>query len=206
MIGDAIDNYQIFVLNADLTSVLLGGTGELYVGGAGLARGYHSKPDITRSCFIESSSYKSRLYRTDDIARFTAPERIKFLGRIDNQVKVRGHRIELKDVETVIETHEQICAAIVVSFDGRLVVYCVRNTNGEQQVNQQLNLASFLRPWLAERFPIYMLPALFVELDALSITLNSKIDRNALSDSVTVMKSQAGSAPFTDLEREILKI
>lgn len=127
-IGDPIDNARVYLLDADLSPVPFGSTGEIYLGGAGVANGYRNKPDLTKSRFPTNSFHKGIMYRTGDLGRFVAPGKIVMIGRADNQVKIRGHRIELGDIEAAITDHEDISTAVVVNRDGRLIAYCVRKS------------------------------------------------------------------------------
>ena len=129
VIGRPIANYRLYVLGEDLSPVPPGSDGELYIGGAGLARGYHNKPEITRSRFLDNPFHKGLLYRTGDIARFEDAERLSVLGRADGQVKIRGHRIELGDIEAAITDHSDMSEAVAISRDDRLVAYCVQDAS-----------------------------------------------------------------------------
>lgn len=129
VIGSPIANTQLYVLDADRSPVPLGCVGELYIGGAGVARGYHNNAELTRSRFLDNPFRPgTRLYQTGDLARFITPENLSVLGRTDDQVKIRGYRIELGDIETAITNHGDVSKAVVVSRDDRLVAYCVRES------------------------------------------------------------------------------
>lgn len=178
-IGKPIANTQIFMLNEQLNPVPLGETGELCIGGDGVARGYWNRPELTAERFVMLPALSSqRIYRTGDLARFLPDGNIEFLGRADFQVKLRGHRIELGEIEALLEKQPGIRQAVVVlredrEGDKRLVVYCVADeaaTNG----------SAALRPALAAALPDYMVPSAFVFLDAMPLTGNGKTDRKAL--------------------------
>ncbi|KAL7940419.1 polyketide synthase [Trichoderma barbatum] len=205
LIGDPIANYQLYVLDEDLALAPAGHAGELYIGGAGLARGYRNLPELTQSRFLDNPFHPGQLYRTGDLARFLAPGRLSVLGRIDDQVKIRGYRIELGDVEATIRSHEGILGVVVTSRDDRLVAYCVRSAKAREH---RSSLNEMLRGWVSERLPDYMVPALFVELDAFPMTLNGKIDRKALPDPVAAIRPELGPAaePATDLEHRIVAL
>jgi amino acid adenylation domain-containing protein len=205
LIGDAIANYQLYVLDEELAPAPTGRSGELYIGGAGLARGYSNLPELTQSRFLDNPFHPGRLYRTGDLARFLAPGRLSVLGRIDDQVKIRGYRIELGDIEATIRRHEGISGVVVTSHDDRLVAYCVRSATAREH---QSSLNEMLRGWVSERLPDYMVPALFVELDVFPTTLNGKIDRKALPDPVAAIRPELGPAaePATDLEHRIVAL
>ncbi|KAI1637423.1 hypothetical protein F4809DRAFT_640478 [Biscogniauxia mediterranea] len=136
-----------------------------------------------------------------------APGKLSVLGRIDRQVKIRGHRIELGDIEAAIAEREDISGAVVVCRDDRLVAYCVKQVglSGSQAETAEA-LDRILRPWLVERLPTYMVPAFFVEMEAFPVTINGKIDRNALPDPVASIQTTGDMKPATELEYQILTI
>ena len=177
-IGRPISNTQIYILDPQLQPVPIGVAGELHIGGAGLAHGYLHRPDLTATKFIPSPFDPGmRLYKTGDLARYRADGTLEFLGRIDYQVKIRGYRIELEEIEAVIATHPLIREVVVIARedapgDKHLVAYFV--------ARQPNHNPSELREFVKEQLPDYMLPSLFVELDALPLTSNGKIDRKAL--------------------------
>src|SRR5262249_29457106 len=156
-------NTQVYVLDARLEPVPSGVKGELYLGGAGLARGYWQQAGLTAERFVPNPYGESgtRLYRTGDLVRYLPDGELEFLGRIDSQVKLRGYRIELGEIEAVLRAHERVREALVQVRDlesGRqLVAYVVPNT-GDDPVKQ-------LRSYLRERLPEYMVPAAFVKLE-----------------------------------------
>jgi acyl carrier protein len=154
--------------------------GELAIAGDGLGRGYIDRPEWTAERFVPNAfgDSGSRLYRTGDLARWSASGHIEFLGRMDQQVKVRGYRIEPGEVEAVLGEHPAVRAVAVVaradrSGDRRLVAYVVGRAGEE-------GLAAALRAFMAERLPAYLVPAGFVVLDALPLSANGKLDRSAL--------------------------
>ncbi|WP_212528049.1 polyketide synthase [Actinospica durhamensis] len=126
VIGTPIANTQLYVLDANLMPVPAGFPGELCIGGAGVARGYHGDAEQTGSRFVANPFHPGSLYRTGDVARFVAPDALSVLGRNDGQVKLRGHRIELGDIEAALASHEEIARAVVIGRDEQLVAYCVR--------------------------------------------------------------------------------
>ncbi|KAH7007558.1 polyketide synthase [Ilyonectria destructans] len=199
-------NGRLYVLGEDMLPVAMGSPGELYIGGASVARGYRNNPELTQSRFLDNPFHEGRFYGTGDLACFTGPGKLSILGRIDSQIKVRGYRVESGDVEAAITDHWYVSGAVVVNRDDRLVAYCVRDAKVPVvEETSQVVLDSILRPWLAERLPAYMVPALFVELDALPMTLNGKIDRKALPDPVAVSKPVT-TKPATELEHDVLAI
>jgi amino acid adenylation domain-containing protein len=180
-IGRPIANAQVYVLDPDMRPVPIGAPGELYVGGAGLARGYLNRDDLTAARFIANpfcDEPGARLYKTGDLARWLPDGRLEFLGRIDRQVKINGHRIELEEVEAALGAHPEVRQAAVEMRedspgDKRLLAFIVGAPGSV------LPLRS-LRDFLGERLPSFMLPSAFVELDALPLTPHGKIDRAAL--------------------------
>ena len=182
-IGRPISNTTVYVLDSDFQPVPLGATGELYIGGEGLARGYFYRPDLTAESFLPNpfTGFGSRLYRTGDMVRYSAHGVLDFLGRVDFQVKVRGYRIELEEIETALLSHPDIRQAVVVTQpeprgDKRLVAYIVGSGHSQPD-------SAKVREHLSLSLPEYMVPSVFVPLDALPLTANGKVDRRALPSS-----------------------
>jgi len=181
LIGQAIANTQIYVLDECIQPVPIGVAGEMYISGAGLARGYLNRPELSAERFIPnplSTNSGVRLYKTGDLARYLPNGQLEYLGRIDHQVKIRGFRIELGEIEAVLGQHPKVRETVVlaredVPGDKRLVAYIVSN-------QEQTPSVSDLRSWLQEKLPEYMVPAAFVFLQALPLTSNGKVDRRAL--------------------------
>ncbi len=179
-IGRPISNTRTYLLDRTGQPVPIGVPGEIYLGGAGLARGYLKRPEHTAKAFLPdpfSGSSGARLYKTGDLGRYLEDGKIEYLGRSDNQVKVRGYRIELGEIEAVLRKHPFVREVAVVVRQGKLVGYVV--VSPEHLVNGT-KLGSELRSFLQTKLPGYMSPALFVELDALPLTPNGKVDRRAL--------------------------
>ena len=180
-VGRPVANTQIYVLGPQLQPVPVGVTGEVYIGGPGVARSYFNCPDLTAERFVPnpfSVNAGARLYQTGDLARFLADGNIEYIGRNDFQVKIRGYRIELAEVELVLAQHPNVREAVVVATetnrgDKRLNAYVVLNERETAKAKQ-------LKEFLQERLPEYMLPSSFVVLDALPLTATGKVDRNAL--------------------------
>src|SRR5262249_18363823 len=150
-----------------------GATGELYIGGLGVARGYHRRPELTEASFIESPFSSSKLYRTGDLVRYRSDGVLEFLGRQDDQVKVRGYRIELGEIEATLATHANVRGGAVVLRENRLVAYVVAR-------QAPAPTSSELRAHAQSSLPPYMVPAVFVVLDELPLRESGKVDRAAL--------------------------
>ncbi|KAA3617203.1 MAG: amino acid adenylation domain-containing protein [Calditrichaeota bacterium] len=181
-IGKANGNFQLYVLDRNGFLCPVGVAGELCVGGVGLARGYHNRPDLTAEKFIPdtfSGKMGERLYRTGDLVRYLPDGNIDFLGRIDHQVKVRGFRIELGEIEASLREIREIVDVIVLAREDkpgekRLVAYFVSSDTEKTTI-------PMLREILKSSLPDYMVPSVFMPLDAMPLTPNGKIDRKVLS-------------------------
>jgi natural product biosynthesis luciferase-like monooxygenase protein len=180
-IGQPITNTQIYILDRHFQPLPVGLAGELHIAGAGLALGYFGHPDLTALRFIPNlfgHEPGARLYQTGDLARYLQDGSIEFLGRLDQQVKVRGFRIELEEIEAVLSEHHGVREAVVtvredVPGDKRLVAYLVPPP-------QQLHNSEQLEIFLRRKLPNYMIPSSFVVLDKLPMTSNGKVDRKGL--------------------------
>jgi acyl-CoA synthetase (AMP-forming)/AMP-acid ligase II/acyl carrier protein len=204
-IGRPIANTQAYLLSSNLQPVPLRVSGELHLGGGGLARGYLHRPDLTAEKFIPDpfgSRSGSRLYRTGDLARYLDDGNLEFQGRRDHQVKIRGFRIELGEIEAALKAHPSVRDAVVLArqdglpdsspsrpADKRLVGYVVVESQPGPETAE-------LRNYLKERLPEYMVPAVFVTLDSLPLTPNGKLDRKALPEP---------DKTRTDLERTLVE-
>lgn len=200
-IGRPVANTQIYVLDSQLQPAPIGVTGEVYIGGDGVARGYLNHPDQAAERFIPhpfSAKPGARLYRTGDLARFLANGNIEYAGRNDFQVKIRGYRIELGEIELALAQHPQVKDAVVLAGE-RLTAYVVLNEAGTATAKQ-------LKEFLKERLPEYMLPSSFVMLDTLPLTTTGKVDRNALSNQINVETEETYLAPQTALEQVLAGI
>jgi amino acid adenylation domain-containing protein/non-ribosomal peptide synthase protein (TIGR01720 family) len=207
VIGVPIPDLQIYILDARREPVPIGVPGEMYVGGAGLARGYLRRPELTDERFIPdhlSGRAGSRLYRTGDLARYLPGWDIEYLGRVDNQVKIRGFRIELGEIESVLCKHPAVREAVVLAREDvpgskRLVGYIVHSGLAPE--------LSSLREYLKKTLPEYMVPAAFVVLEHLPLTNNGKVDRKALPVPDEQRPELAGyAAPRTPVEEKLASI
>jgi thioesterase domain-containing protein len=201
-IGTPVPNTRVYILDRHLRPSPVGVAGELFIGGAGLARGYRDRAELTAERFVADpfAADGSRLYRSGDRARWRSDGQVEFLGRVDHQVKVRGFRIEPGEVEAALTAHPGVSAAAVIA-DGeganrRLVAYAVTDS------------AADLRRFLKDRVPEHLIPAVFVELDALPLTSNGKLDRAALPAPDSARPDQADRyvAPATPVEETLAEI
>ncbi|MFG2375584.1 amino acid adenylation domain-containing protein [Streptomyces sp. NPDC048504] len=184
-IGAPLDNTQLYVLDPQGRAVEPSFPGELWIGGEGLAVGYWDRPELTEERFVTGlpAAPERRLYRTGDRARWSSEGRLLHHGRLDNQVKLRGYRIELSEVETVLEAVEGVSTAVVVVRDDRLVAYLLAENGAELR-------PSDVRSAAGVSLPPYMVPGIVMVLDELPLTANKKIDRNRLPE--PVVSSDAG--------------
>ena len=216
-IGHPIANTQVYVLDAHMQPVPIGVPGELYLGGHGLARGYLRRPELTAERFVRdpfSRRPDARLYRTGDVARYRPDGNIEFLGRRDDQIKMRGFRIELGEIETTLAEHPAVRQTAVLARDDllqgpsatpgaerRLVAYVVAKEMPAPPVSE-------LRSFLRDKLPEYMLPSVFVFLDAFPLTPSGKINRRALPapDSTRPELETGYVAPQTATEGRLAEI
>ena len=206
-IGRPIANTQIYILDRHGQPAPIGVPGELYIGGAGVARGYNNRPELTAERFVPdpfSPDPDARLYRTGDLARWLADGRIDCLGRLDQQVKLRGFRIELGDIEAALSRApgvKQAVALIAGEEEKRLVAFLVPHGGEQPRVAE-------LRDFLHERLPAYMVPGAFVVLEALPLTPNGKIDRRALPalEQAAPGEQRAFVAPRNPYEEQVAAI
>ena len=206
-IGRPIANTRIYLLDKALELVPIGVPGQLYVAGAGLARGYHQRPDLTAERFIPdpfASEPGARMYMTGDLARYLPDGNIEFLGRTDDQVKIRGMRVEPGEVEAALLEHPTVREAAVVAHQtpatGLTLVAYVAPPPGRTVVVDELRLS------LRERLPQHMVPSAFVVLDALPRLPNGKLDRRALPAPDSTRPALDFAAPRSPMERQIAEI
>lgn len=200
-IGEAIPTLSCYVLDRHLRPVPRGVAGELYVGGEGVARGYLNRPELTAERFLDNPLRPGeRLYRSGDWVRRTADGEMEYLGRIDHQVKIRGFRIELGEIENRLQQHPDISEASVLAVEG---------AGGEKELRGYIAAGRELEPaelrrHLAAALPDYMIPATYVRLDRLPLTVNGKVDRRALLQLEPQRRSGGdGDAPGSERERQI---
>ncbi|MBW4548499.1 MAG: amino acid adenylation domain-containing protein [Symplocastrum torsivum CPER-KK1] len=207
--GKPLANQQFYILDSQLQPVPIGVTGELHIGGDGLARCYFNRPELTQERFIPnplSDTSGTRLYKTGDLGRYLPDGNIEFLGRLDHQVKIRGFRIELGEIETVLTQHPQVRETLIVAREDRpgnkyLVAYVIPQKGQAPTINE-------LRSFLKQTLPDYMVPSAFVMLDLLPLTPNGKIDRKALPipDQTSQELEKTFVAPRNELERQLTKV
>jgi amino acid adenylation domain-containing protein len=208
-IGRPITNVQVYVLDHDLNPAPVGVMGEIYIGGDGVARGYINHPELTADRFVPNPFSKeegARLYRTGDRGRFLPGGEIECAGRVDHQVKLRGNRVELGEIETALATHEAVSEVVVTlredqPGDQRLVAYFVPVRNVQPQAGE-------LRDHLSKKLPEYMIPASIVPLKSFPLTRNGKVDRFKLPapDEIELQQSKTFVGPRTPVEEIVADI
>jgi amino acid adenylation domain-containing protein len=201
-IGRPIANTRFYLLDAHLQPVPTGVPGELHIGGDGVARGYLNRPELTAEKFIKNPfSEDGRLYKTGDLARYHADGTLECLGRNDFQIKLRGHRIDLGEIESVLRRYPNVCDAVVLldqRGEKRLVAYLQRTTHPSPD-------AGILQQFLKTKLPDYMIPSVFVVLDRFPLTPNGKINRKALpAPAVERPESKHGFTPPRTVTEEAL--
>jgi amino acid adenylation domain-containing protein len=207
-IGRPIANIRVYLLDAALGPVPIGERGELYIGGLGVAHGYLNRPTLTAEKFVRdpfATESGARLYRTGDMARYRPDGQIEFLGREDDQVKIRGFRVEPGEIEEALGRHAAVReAAVIASEDGtgekRLIAYVV--------LAKGLGISEpELRAYLSEQLPDYMVPSVFVILEAMPVTANGKLDRQNLPKPAAHNEPESEATNGSDpLQRRVLKI
>ncbi|RML33534.1 non-ribosomal peptide synthetase, partial [Pseudomonas syringae] len=205
-IGKPVGNTQFYLLDAQMQPVPLGVPGEIHIGGAGVARGYLNRDDLTAERFLSdpfSKDPNARMYKTGDLGRWLADGNIEYLGRNDDQIKIRGFRIELGEIEVCLARHEALKEAVVIARedvpgDKRLVAYFTADS--------ELNL-DVLREYLLGQLPDYMVPVAYVRLESLPLTPNGKLDRKALpAPDQMALVSREYEAPQGTTEKAIANI
>jgi amino acid adenylation domain-containing protein len=219
-IGRPIANTQVYLLDENLSPVSAGEAGELFIGGKGVARGYLHRPEITVEKFLElpvAGGRPARFYRTGDLCRYRPDGNLEFVGRRDQQVKIRGHRIELGEIESVLLAHPDVGETAVIVHEEepgerRLAAYVVPRSTpwqkaGETPAAAEQRIVSRLRSHLQDRLPDYMMPGTFMLLDRFELTTNGKISHAALPAPVQ-NRAAAGAfvAPRTSTEKLLCEI
>jgi acyl-coenzyme A synthetase/AMP-(fatty) acid ligase/acyl carrier protein len=205
-IGKPIDNMQVYILDANLAPVPVDRLGEIYIGGAGVARGYRNDPQLTTQKFIRNpfgSNPEDRLYRTGDFGYFLEDGRIAFAGRADDQVKIRARRVQTDEIVAVLSRHPAVQASAVVPREDAtgnrfLAAYVIAKPESELTSR---DLREFLRTFLPE----FMVPTMFVQIDELPLTSHGKIDRQALPAPTceNALRDEIFTPPRTELETQV---
>jgi acyl-coenzyme A synthetase/AMP-(fatty) acid ligase/acyl carrier protein len=208
-IGGPIANTQIYILDAARQPVPVGVTGEIWIAGAGVATGYHRRPELTAERFVAdpfSTAPGARMYRTGDLGRWLPDGRIVHLGRMDSQVKIRGFRIELGEIEAALNANPSIVHSVVIARearagDVRLIAYVVVRDDADLTVSE-------MRRHLRSILPQYMIPSVIMTLAELPLTSNGKLNRLALPDPFksVVGEDDVGEPPAPGMEQEIAQI
>jgi amino acid adenylation domain-containing protein len=204
-IGRPLANVTVHVLDSHLQPVATGTTGELYIGGHGVARGYHNRQDLTAASFLSdlfSSESGARLYKTGDLVRTLPDGSLEFCGRIDNQVKIHGYRIELEEIEEQLRTFPQMGAVAVAAVD--------RGDDDRRIVawfeSKETVSPAHIREFLRKRLPSYMIPSEFRQVASMPLNESGKIDRKALSAGCCPIDSKVVPEPATDMESQLRHI
>jgi amino acid adenylation domain-containing protein len=204
-LGRPLANTRAYILDSGLEPVSIGETGELHISGAGLARGYLNRPALTAESFVPdpfSDKPGARLYKTGDLARYLSDGNIEFLGRLDDQIKIRGFRVEPGEIEAALCRHPAVREAAVLAREAagetRLAAYVVCGCAAPG--------ISELRAFLKTRLPVYMIPGDFIFLDALPRTLHGKLDRQALPAPVEFERGAGFIEPRDEIERTLANI
>lgn len=207
-IGRAIANTRVYILDEAMKEVPGGTPGEIYIGGLGVARGYRNRPELTAERFVSNpfEGNSSRLFKTGDCAQVLPDGQLAFLGRFDEQIKIRGFRIEPNEIVAALNDHPAVSQSVVVARelaenDSRLVAYFVPRAGHIATVSE-------LRDFLSARLPAYMVPAMYVTIDAIPLTPNGKVDRAALPapDAANTLGEDVFHAPRTEVEQAVAGI
>ncbi|MEH7243832.1 amino acid adenylation domain-containing protein, partial [Bacillus sp. JJ269] len=203
-IGRSIPNVEVYVLNEAKKLVPIGTVGELYIGGIALARGYLNQPELTKASFIPhpfKNSSNDRLYRTGDLVKYLPDGNIEYIGRADKQVKIRGFRIELGEIETILGNHPDIKEVTVVaqedSFGDNILVAYIVGEGATQEWRKHVGV----------HLPNYMVPAHFIKIESLPLTVNGKVDKDALPAWASIIQTNEGYiAPRNRVEQKMVEI
>ncbi|MDU9405875.1 non-ribosomal peptide synthetase [Pseudomonas sp. zfem004] len=210
-IGRVIGARSAYILDEDLALLPQGGIGELYVGGAGLAQGYHDRPGLSAERFVADpfSHDGGRLYRTGDLVRLRADGLVEYVGRADQQVKIRGFRIELGEIESRLQEHADVDEAVVLALDlpgGKQLVGYLVCAQAKADSDAQASLREAVKADARQHLPDYMVPAHLVLLDSLPLMGNGKLDRRALPAPDLEQARQHYQAPANELETQLAQI
>ncbi len=206
-IGRPMQNCRIYVLDPHLNLLPLGSVGELYIGGVGVSRGYLNQAALTAEKFIQNpfSQTPDRLYKSGDLVRYRTDGQLEFIGRTDHQIKIRGYRVELQEIEHCLAVHPAVKRSLVIAHKNKqgqkLVAYFTSDTDTETDA-----LVEAIRSALTQQLPDYMLPSLFIRLTEFPLTPNDKIDRQRLPQPDEQSDNQAHIEPSGDMETELAKI
>ncbi len=206
-IGSAIDGIKVYILDEYMNRVPIGVSGELYISGLGLARGYNNAPDLTAEKFLPNQYSKisgDRIYKSGDLVRRTENGKIEFIGRIDDQVKFRGYRIELAEIETVLENHEEIEKAVLL----------IKQTKNEKKLLAYYKCVSgkeldrnLLRDYILQHLPEFMLPSMFIKVDNIPLTHNGKVNKKELLKiDFQNEVERVFEKPNSEIEKDIVEI
>jgi amino acid adenylation domain-containing protein len=208
-IGRPIDNTRVYILNEAMREVPAGTPGEIYIGGLGVARGYRNRPELTVERFLPNpfdGDASSRFFKTGDCAQVQPDGQIAFLGRFDEQIKIRGFRIEPNEIVAALNEHPAVSQSVVVAReiaegDSRLIAYFVPRAG-------RIATVSELRDFLSARVPTYMVPAMYITLEAMPLTPNGKVDRASLPapDASNTLGEDVFHAPRTEVEQAVAGI
>ncbi|WP_054532740.1 non-ribosomal peptide synthetase [Herpetosiphon geysericola] len=227
-IGRPLANLQIYLLDQHQNIVPVGVIGEIYIGGVGVARGYRNRPELTAERFVPdqfSSIPGQRLYRTGDLGRYRTDGQIEFIGRIDQQIKLRGHRIELGEISSIVNAHPAVEQSVVLLHDqasstARLIAYVVANATAADSTNElqhavgtnqppaPYDLAADLQAYAKQQLPAFAVPAAFVVVEAMPLTPNGKIDYRSLAQQAPSHNQASGQTlePQNNLEQTITSL
>lgn len=203
-IGRAISNVEVYVLNQNQQPVPIGVAGELYIGGVGLARGYLNRPELTQASFIPhpfNEQPTAKLYRTGDWVKYLSNGNIEYIGRMDNQVKIRGFRIELEEIETILRQHPSVKDVAVVAQDDKL---------GDKKLIAYVVGAGNIQEWrnyVKSHLPGHMIPAHFINLELLPLTINGKVNTKILPKWENSLENHKEyKPPRNDIEKKLVSI
>ncbi|GEB34858.1 non-ribosomal peptide synthase/polyketide synthase [Brevibacillus parabrevis] len=203
-IGVPADNVQLYLLDASMQPVPVGSLGEMYIAGDGVAKGYFNRPELTKEKFIDNPFRPgTKMYRTGDLAKWLPDGNMEYAGRMDYQVKIRGHRIEMGEIETRLTQHEAVKEAVVIvekDESGQNVLYAYLVSERELTVAE-------LREFLGRTLPSYMIPSFFIRLAEIPLTANGKVERKKLPKPAgAVVTGTAYAAPQNEIEAKLAEI